>query len=873
MDLGARVKKALYDPEETVASHGEVDQHKTPGAYPDTPANESGPDAADPTSVFGSSQTKHNKLHKREDPRGWTGDSNAGLSHKHADSGVGLTGEHDAFSSSSSTQQHQPGMIPGMEHGSGGGAYTHSAPNTTGVGAPPPTATHGLEQQNRQQSPWAEGAADVKSDPYRGATLGGIVPLLDSHRDTEMREDSQQQQQPSGTTTNKDIANAGLTNVGNTHTGNTNLGGTNTGTTDTSSTDHGVAHKTRQPEDVVQDHPYWGDLPHGGGVYNSVTGHGSEEDQKKRQQELYQQETQGLSGQHPSTVAGLSDSSRDATSYQTTTGGLTGSHGDASKLGEREDSSHRNEALMGAGGAATASAAAATAYKMHDRDNTTSDKAPLHEQQHSSGERKERRKSFGLFNRSKEDDHHHKDKTKHTDESKPEKKHSFGGLFHRSSGDKESHDDSTAREVRRDEVDRKHHDDSNTAAYTMAGAGAGLGAGGAAYLATRDRKDDKDDVKDKSALGGHQHHHHHQPESMVHEHQQKQSYGTHTEPQHQYQDASQHTTRGYDEQDSKHSRNMTGAAAATAAGLGAGAVASRHRNDEPRDEQIKTRQQLPESETRGAYANTTSVNPMVGSSLTSGNTHTDNQPPALTDHANRGDYSHLSSGTASGVEPMMGSSSATDNTRANKQPSTLTDHANRGDYSHLTSGTASGVEPMISSSSTTSDSRTKQAPPAIAGHANHAEYNLLSSGTPSGVRLDEDSTDNKDKSSFQPQHTIPETRDQKHDNSRTTAAGLGAAGLGAAAAGGAAAYQSRDRGHDSQEAERKEFEKLKPAEEDQVKRFEREEARGKDQSEARTFPLVPGAGGESHKMDKVIHRCRKCGEENDITSYVTQGRH
>ena len=75
MDLGTRVKNVLNSPESTVASKGEVDSN-TPGAYPadaDTPVTESGPDTSNPA-VFGS-QSTHNKLHKRNDPRGWAEDT------------------------------------------------------------------------------------------------------------------------------------------------------------------------------------------------------------------------------------------------------------------------------------------------------------------------------------------------------------------------------------------------------------------------------------------------------------------------------------------------------------------------------------------------------------------------------------------------------------------------------------------------------------------------------------------------------------------------------------------------------------------------------------------------------------------------------
>jgi hypothetical protein len=128
--------------------------------------------------------------------------------------------------------------------------------------------------------------------------------------------------------------------------------------------------------------------------------------------------------------------------------------------------------------------------------------------------------------------------------------------------------------------------------------------------------------------------------------------------------------------------------------------------------------------------------------------------------------------------------------------------------------------------------------------ANHGEYNVLASGTPSGIRIEDDE---HTKRSAEP--TIPESTEEKHDKSKWAAAGLGAAGVGA----GAAALSSRD-----PEDDKKETDKLEPIEQEQIKQYEIEEAKPNS---------APVVGATASRPDKVIHKCNKCGEENDISNY------
>lgn len=812
MNLGTRVKNALHSPESTVASHGDVDTN-TPGAYPvdtDTPVNESGPDTMNPATS--GSKSTHNKLHKRNDPRGWADDSAGGIGHQHTDSGVGLTQEHDT------SPPRQPGAIPetGTE-----GAYTYNAPGTTGDMS---QTTYGRD--DTQQQSWREGETDTKPNTLRHTGALGATPL-DSRREAEEPDYRQQ-------TTGMTESDPSTTGIGATGAG---IAG--------ASTERGAAKSTRQPGDVAQEHPYWGDLPQGAGVYNTVTGHGSDEDQRKRQQELYSQETQGLSGQHPSTVAGLSDPSRvQGPSSQTTTRPSEYQTQRDTFQPEDQRDSRKTETLMGAGGAATATAAAATAYKMHDRDSRSEEEDRMRESQQEERpveEKRERRRSFGLFHRSKEgDDHHTKEKVKEekikeekakpADEPKSEKKHRLGGLFHRSSVSDDKREDDAARDIREREEADKTRDHSNTAAY--AATGADLGAGStAAYMAGRDRKDDDEQIRDRSATGQQ-----YQSARIANEPQRTQAFGTQTGSERQYQDPSTLATHGvYDERESKDSHKMATAAAAGATGLGAGAYLSQDRDDKGTtsrdDDVLKSREHtFPASES-------TTRDPHVYAAARTGPSDISRDTTRTGDNLTRG------------VDPLVGASGAAA-TRTAEEPSIVTGHANKGQYSMLGSGTPSGVDPMNSGTSSSAAQTTRE-PPAIADHANQGEYNMLASGTPSGVRLD-----NRQDTLTQSQPTIPETHEKGYDKSQMAAAGIGAAGLGAATA---AAHRSRD------PAEEK---KLEPAEEAQVQQYEREEARPK--TESRTIPLVGGRAPQ--QTEKVFHRCHNCGEENDISSYFTQER-
>ena len=65
MSLGAKIKEVLRGPESQEAARGDVDQ-RTPGSFP---TDDIATDEANPSYSSGS---QHNKLHKAQDPRGWS---------------------------------------------------------------------------------------------------------------------------------------------------------------------------------------------------------------------------------------------------------------------------------------------------------------------------------------------------------------------------------------------------------------------------------------------------------------------------------------------------------------------------------------------------------------------------------------------------------------------------------------------------------------------------------------------------------------------------------------------------------------------------------------------------------------------------------
>jgi hypothetical protein len=130
----------------------------------------------------------------------------------------------------------------------------------------------------------------------------------------------------------------------------------------------------------------------------------------------------------------------------------------------------------------------------------------------------------------------------------------------------------------------------------------------------------------------------------------------------------------------------------------------------------------------------------------------------------------------------------------------------------------------------------------LAENANAGKYNTLASGTPSGVAYDDD---------FSTSRSTQQPASQKKDDHF----GAKAAGLGAAAAGaGTAAALSRNKDE-------------KPVE-DKI-REEPETERKLDRDTESHRPITGAVAPQVGTNKPVIHKCQKCGEDNDISKYFT----
>ncbi|KAF5670741.1 hypothetical protein FCIRC_8907 [Fusarium circinatum] len=286
------------------------------------------------------------------------------------------------------------------------------------------------------------------------------------------------------------------------------------------------------------------------------------------------------------------------------------------------------------------------------------------------------------------------------------------------------------------------------------------------------------------------------------------------------------------QQDNSH--HGAGLATGAAAGLGAGALASRsgrdHHSEQPtgldssRGLESQTTQptsastRVPTSQSyqqedsdRGAGLATGAAAGLGAGALASHESNKRDEDRYLSNDGSRTAQTGTS-GTTGTDAGLSTSSSAFDS--SHHEPSRQSEHSQRSTGSHHST---------------------------LAENANAGKYNTLASGTPSGVAYDDDLSTSR--STQQP-------ASEKKDDSRF---GAKAAGLGAAAAGaGTAAALSHNKDG-------------KPVE-DKI-REEPETERKLDQSESR--PITGAVAPQVGTNRPVIHKCQKCGEDNDISKYFT----
>ncbi|KAH7136970.1 hypothetical protein B0J13DRAFT_560315 [Dactylonectria estremocensis] len=275
------------------------------------------------------------------------------------------------------------------------------------------------------------------------------------------------------------------------------------------------------------------------------------------------------------------------------------------------------------------------------------------------------------------------------------------------------------------------------------------------------------------------------------------------------------------------SHRGTGVATGAAAGLGAAALASHGHHGH----QDSTRQGQDTFGTQGNQSSGTGLDPL---SRSSGAQYGQSTNPLASDSQH--EDSHRGTGLATGAAAGLGAGAlASHGQHGNTQDSS------RG-YQPESGISSRGLNPIKDESFTDKRTFSDSNPPVLTQHANEGQYNTLASGTPSGVRI-EDTVDST--------QSIGNTR-STHVDTQDKHFGAGAAGLGAAAAGaGTAAYLSRDK--DEKKNERLETEKPKTG-------FESKEPVTRD------FASTTGTSGTSKP---VIHKCQKCGEDNDISKYFT----
>ncbi|KAJ4253416.1 hypothetical protein NW762_010574 [Fusarium torreyae] len=498
--LTAKVKDLLSSGD----SKEEPTQH-APGAFP---TEEMEPSETREGYSKGYEQ-EHNKLHKPNDPRGWTEGDDTARGHGYKDSGVGLTESNDPAS-------YKPSQNPISER-----------------------RDNPLERRDdtlqRRDDP-----LERRNDPLERTTGSTAAGGLGDNSNLASRQGADP------TATGRLGDKTDLTSREGTDPTATGTGrlGDKTDLTSREGT-------TGALEPSTQEHPYWGDLPaSGGGVHNTVVGHGSPEDEAQRHRAVHSGATQPTrtsapleSGTFPTTQK------RD----RDTTSSATNPH-DAQRQAqenprEQTSGSRFNEGLAGAG------AAGAGALGAHEINKRRTADEPREAEQTTTQPEEHKQRSFPLLGGHKDKDvKEEKHKEEKHKEPKQEKESKLGALFHRL-GSKDETDPKAEQEPVKD----KHH--GSKAAPALAAAG----AGGATYAATRDRHGD-DTQRDPTASR-------YQDPSATRGTDQYSGAGLGST-----QGQGSHPITGSTQQPYQQDDSHRGAGLATgaAAGLGAGALAGHH---------------------------------------------------------------------------------------------------------------------------------------------------------------------------------------------------------------------------------------------------------------------------------------------------------
>ncbi|KAI0158384.1 hypothetical protein BJ166DRAFT_625646 [Pestalotiopsis sp. NC0098] len=757
--LGEKIKAVFSSgSHSTEAEKGLVD-HRTPGAFPVEESETTGghqPVAG--TSDLGKDH-EHNKLHKKGDPRGYTGlageEGTSGVGHKHADTVTGL--EDQRYVQQDTAAKNAPSTIPSQPSTHNTSLATDHAnrPDTSavpGTGAVAAgaggVAARELGEDRSGQKPVAHTSnqdtlgrtsqlpTNTSRDDYTGSTtgrdaLGGTTTGRDTLGSTTGRDTL-------GGTTGSNTTGLGtgrdVTTTGSHHPAAT-AGVVGAGALASHELNRGADSKTGSSTNQTEE-PYWGDLPQGAGVYNTVTGHGSGEDTSAQHRTV--PKPAGDASPHSTVTGNTTDRLGYGSGvYNTIVGhGSNDEHNRAhhtddgqrafplNEHGNETSPQHKDRHLGEAGAAAGAGAAAYGAAEHHKHSKDKSSQLPTSEKTghgeglaHRSAEQSRDAPAShgtGILHRHKDDE---KIKPKHADVSSSEHPETY---------------DNTGRHHNNKILgfmhSRKDEENANAARSQTSDAGT--------------------HGKDPLASGSHD--------------------------------------RSLNEDHSHRDRNaaLAGAGVGAAAATGYGVSHAQKRHEESPGYQgqqgsVASAQnpssnigqpgayQGPASGTvsgqPGAYSQNPSSNiagqPSAYSQNPPSGTAT-GQPGAYSSNTSQLDSSrgtaptatresHIGAGQAAGLAGAgaaagagYGASKMGQHDTAGASPT-----AGQDSYGHLSSGTSSGIAPEARGQGTSASglgSQTGTSHGVAGGHSHGDQYNVLSSGTPSGVQVDSTPTKSVD---------------------------------------------------------------------------------------------------------------------------------
>ncbi|KAI1800542.1 hypothetical protein F4811DRAFT_27196 [Daldinia bambusicola] len=207
--------------------------------------------AAQDSSLTSSDSHQRNKLHKREDPRGWRDEEKAARRHQHTDSGIELTDPDQTLQANSHARDR-------VNEGTFQSNNATLRDSDVALGTSSPNTTRSPNYQGNDSKPgFMTGAftsdnANSTNNSYSKTTTEDIPP---------QNQTSSRGIGAVGPATG--IATASTTD--------------NTKPEQSPGDRNTIRNGLRQTSNVEHQDPYWGDAPRGTGIYNTVTGHGSPE--------------------------------------------------------------------------------------------------------------------------------------------------------------------------------------------------------------------------------------------------------------------------------------------------------------------------------------------------------------------------------------------------------------------------------------------------------------------------------------------------------------------------------------------------------------------------------------------------------------------